>query len=82
MTPQYVLNEDDLRAVVAELVEQREIARLITAEEAAERLAVSPRHVRQLIARRELPVVRVGGAVRVWSSDIDTYIREHRRGVI
>jgi excisionase family DNA binding protein len=36
----------------------------------AERLAVSPRHVRRLIAGGALPVHRIGRAVRVGEDDL------------
>lgn len=48
--------------------------RLLTRPQAADRLAVSVRTIARLIERGELPAVRVGRAVRVRSSDVDTLI--------
>ncbi len=46
---------------------------LLTARQVAEQLAVSQRFVYDLAARGELPVVRIGGAVRFEQADVDTY---------
>jgi excisionase family DNA binding protein len=43
---------------------------LLTVDETAALLRVSPRHVRRLIASGELPVVRIGKAVRVRPEDL------------
>lgn len=52
---------------------------LLTAREAARRLAVSERTVRRLADRGDLPRVRVGQrSVRYRRDDVDEYARRHR----
>ena len=46
---------------------------LLTARQVAEQLAVSQRFVYDLAARGELPVVRLGGAVRFEPQDVEAY---------
>jgi len=56
--------------------------RLLTAREAADRLAVSLRTLRSIIGKGALPVVRVGArGLRVHPEDLDLFIEE-RRGVL
>lgn len=56
--------------------------RLLTAREAADRLAVSLRTLRTIISQGALPVVRVGArGLRVHPEDLDRFI-EDRRGVL
>jgi excisionase family DNA binding protein len=45
-------------------------ARLLTIEEAAEQLGVTPRMIRRLTASRRLPFVKVGRLVRIRDTDI------------
>jgi excisionase family DNA binding protein len=52
--------------------------RLLTVEEAAERLGTSTRFVRRLIFERRIAFVKVGRHVRIASSDLDAYIRAGR----
>jgi excisionase family DNA binding protein len=47
---------------------------LLKVPQAATYLNVSPSQVRALISRRELPCVRVGGAVRVPRSQLDAWL--------
>lgn len=49
--------------------------RLLRLDEVADRLNVSITTVRRLVAADELPVVRVGKAVRVRPADVEDYIR-------
>jgi excisionase family DNA binding protein len=51
---------------------------LLTVAMVADRLAVSPRHVRRLIARSELPVHRLGRAVRISTDDLARYLASTR----
>lgn len=51
---------------------------LLGVEDAAEFLACSPRMVRELWARRELPGVRVGRLVRFSRCDLEAYIAARR----
>jgi excisionase family DNA binding protein len=52
--------------------------RLLTVEEAAERLGTSTRFVRRLIFERRIAFVKVGRHVRIASTDLDAYIRAGR----
>ena len=52
--------------------------RLLTVEEAAERLGTSTRFVRRLIFERRIAFVKVGRHVRIASIDLDAYIRAGR----
>ncbi|MEI6363096.1 MAG: excisionase family DNA-binding protein [Actinomycetes bacterium] len=45
-------------------------AQLLTIDEAAERLGVTPRMIRRLTADRRLPFVKVGRLVRIRDTDI------------
>ena len=53
---------------------------LNTIRQAANRLAVSSATVRRLIAKRELPVVRVGRCVRLRGDDLDALVRRGYAG--
>jgi excisionase family DNA binding protein len=49
--------------------------RLISLKDAGRRLALSQRSVYRLIAKGELPPpVKVGGATRLYASDVDAYL--------
>lgn len=47
---------------------------LLTIPAAAAQLAVSPRTVRRLVERGELVAVRIGRAVRIRRSDLDSWV--------
>jgi excisionase family DNA binding protein len=51
---------------------------LLTTDQTAERLGVSPRSVQRLIAAGELPVVRIGRSVRVDPGVLATFVRLRR----
>ena len=51
---------------------------LLTREEAAEYLTISPHHVYRLTARGELISTKIGGAVRYSQDDLDEYIERQR----
>jgi excisionase family DNA binding protein len=53
-------------------------ARLFTIEEISEIWGVSSRQVRRWIARRELPVFRLGGVVRIDERDLQQFYDRHR----
>jgi excisionase family DNA binding protein len=55
---------------------------LFTIAEVADQLKISISGVRRLQHARKLPFVKVGGSVRFFKSDIVSYLREHRWGVI
>ncbi len=46
------------------------MATFLTVREAAEQLAISPRHLRRLIARREIRAVRLGRAIRLPEAEL------------
>lgn len=55
--------------------------RLVTLSDAAIYLSCSRRHVERLLARGELPRVRLSGrAVRIVVDDLDRYIETRRSG--
>lgn len=47
---------------------------LLTYDEVAGHLRVSRRYVEQMVARHELPAVRIGGNVRVRRADLADYV--------
>jgi len=49
---------------------------LVTVGDAAAYLSCSRRHVERLLARGELPRVRLGRAVRIAVTDLDQYIAD------
>lgn len=51
---------------------------LLTIAETAERLNTSDRHVRELIARRDLSYLKVGRLVRIDTDDLDAWLEAHR----
>ena len=54
--------------------------RLLTISEAAEYLAISERSVKRLIARGDLPCIRVGSALRFAFADLEAFIARNRSG--
>jgi excisionase family DNA binding protein len=52
--------------------------RLLTVEEAAERLGTSTRFVRRLIAERRIAYVKVGRHVRLDPADVEAFIAARR----
>jgi excisionase family DNA binding protein len=52
--------------------------RLLTRAEAADYLATTERHVRELWARRAIPAVRVGSLIRFDPCDLDAWIESNR----
>jgi excisionase family DNA binding protein len=55
-----------------------DIDRLLTAEEAADRLDTSLRFVRRLIFERRIPYTKLGRHVRIAASDLDAFITAGR----
>jgi excisionase family DNA binding protein len=51
---------------------------LLTRAEVAAELGVSLRTLARLIAAGELPVIRIGAAVRIDPVDRDAYLADHR----
>jgi excisionase family DNA binding protein len=52
--------------------------RLLTVEEAADRLGTSVRFVRRLIAERRITYVRVGRHVRIGEADLASFVAAGR----
>jgi excisionase family DNA binding protein len=52
--------------------------RLVTAQEAADRLGTSTRFVRRLIFERRIPFIKIGHHVRIAASDVDAFIAAGR----
>ena len=52
--------------------------RLLTVEDAADRLGTSVRFVRRLIFERRIAFVKMGCHVRIATADLDAYIRAGR----
>jgi excisionase family DNA binding protein len=51
---------------------------LLTVDQAAERLGMSVRHVRRLLAERRVAYHRLGRAVRLHPADLDAYVAATR----
>jgi excisionase family DNA binding protein len=52
--------------------------KLLTTEEAAERLNITPRHVRRLVFERRIAYRKVGRYVRFHPDDLAEYVAGHR----
>jgi excisionase family DNA binding protein len=52
--------------------------RLLTVEEAAERLGTSARFIRRLIAERRIAYTKLGRHVRIAGRDLDVYVASGR----
>ena len=52
----------------------------ITVAAAAQATGFSENYIRLLVARRALPSVRVGRAVRLLVRDLEEFLNRHRRG--
>ncbi len=52
--------------------------RMLTVDQAAERLGTSTRFVRRLVAERRIAFSRLGRHIRISSADIDAFIRAGR----
>jgi excisionase family DNA binding protein len=51
---------------------------LLTVEQAAQRMNMSPRYVRRLIAGRRIAFHRIGRAVRLTVADVDAFVAAGR----
>ena len=52
--------------------------RLLTVEEAAERLNVSVRNIRHQLYLRRIPIVKIGRLVRIEESELEAFIDKGR----
>lgn len=53
---------------------------LLTLDEAAEMLSLSPRTLSRLLQRGEIPAVRIGRLVRVRTCDVHTWVDRQAEG--
>lgn len=65
-------------AVSEQRLKRRRSPNLLTIEEAAERLSVTPRNIRHQIYLRRLPIVKVGRLVRIDERDLEAFIEDSR----
>ena len=56
--------------------------RLLTLNEAATLLAVSPKTLQRLVARGDLAVIRVGSSLRFSTGDLEAFVTRHRSAVL
>ena len=68
------------RSVLAQRDDGNGYGSLLDYEEAAAYLSTTPRHVRELWARRQLAAVKVGRCVRFTKGDLDAFIAANRVG--
>ena len=59
---------------------QPDETRLLSVEEVARRLSVSPRTVKRRILEGELAAHKIGPQWRIAMRDIESYLRKHRFG--
>jgi excisionase family DNA binding protein len=57
------------------------IPHLLTIDQLAQRLGITVRHVRRLVAERRVPYYKVGRLVRFDRNEIDEWLRDRRRPV-
>lgn len=58
------------------------VPKLLTMEELAERLGVTRRHVRRLVAERRVPFVRVGRFIRFEPAEISSWLDQARTAAL
>jgi excisionase family DNA binding protein len=58
--------------------ESRQMERLLTVDEAAERLGTSTRFIRRLIAERRIAYTKLGRHVRIAGRDLDAFVASGR----
>ena len=56
------------------------LPQLLTMEQLAERLGVTHRHVRRLVAERRVPFLRVGRFIRFDPAEVGAWLDSHRVG--
>jgi excisionase family DNA binding protein len=66
------------RSVMPQHVDGEGCGSLLDYEEAAAYLCTTPRHVRELWARRQLAAIKVGRCVRFTKGDLDAFIAANR----
>ena len=58
--------------------ESGQVERLLTVDEAAERLGTSARFIRRLIAERRIAYTKLGRHVRIAGRDLDAFVASGR----
>ena len=53
---------------------------LIGIETAAERLGTTPRHIRRLIFRKQIPYIKVGGLIRFNPDTLNQWVNDNTHG--
>lgn len=77
----YVVTTAQVRTVAATTGGRSDTApfdRMLTVDEAADRLGTSPRFIRRLVAERRIAFTKLGRHVRLSSTDLDAFIRSGR----
>lgn len=59
-----------------------QIPQLLTIDQLAERLGITVRHVRRLVAERRVPYLKVGKLVRFRPDEIAAWLESGRREVV
>ena len=54
------------------------VPQLLTMDELAERLNVTRRHVRRLVAERRVPFLKIGKFVRFDAAEVSAWLDSHR----
>jgi excisionase family DNA binding protein len=54
-------------------------SRLLNIDAVAERLAVTPRHIRRLVAERRIPYLKVGRFIRFDPAEVESWLDGTRR---
>lgn len=80
------MTDDDLSALLDERIEAKLAAldadRLLTPEEVAEKLGISPRNIANLVSRDQMPAHRVGPRLlRFRWVDVERWARERGRNL-
>jgi excisionase family DNA binding protein len=52
---------------------------LLTVDQAAERLGTTTRFIRRLRTERRIPIIKLGGHIRIDSNDLDAFIAAGRQ---
>ncbi len=52
---------------------------LLTVDQAAERLGTTSRFIRRLRTERRIPIIKLGGHIRIDSNDLDAFIAAGRQ---
>jgi excisionase family DNA binding protein len=70
------------RRALPQTQERRALGSLLDYDAAASYLCTTPRHVRELWAKRQLTAIKVGRCVRFAEVDLDAFISRNRVGAV